>query len=249
MLKINISTILLQMANFLILVYILARFLFKPLQEMLERRARETTRQLDEAEVARQKAEGLRQEYEQKQENLDAEMAARKNEARIVAEQTRQQMLQEVQMQIDTLQTQAEKALEHLRREARQQHREEIGALAARLVELTLSDIMTPEIRTAYQEKFLEQLRSIGLAAHIDATDDESKMAAEVTAATELSDTYRARLAATLDSATSRPVALTYRVDPALIAGVVLRLEDIRIDGSVHGQIQQLQKRYQDQLV
>ncbi|MBN1876087.1 MAG: F0F1 ATP synthase subunit delta [Anaerolineae bacterium] len=248
MLELNLSTILLQMANFLVLVYILARFLFKPLQAMLERRAQETTRQLSEAETTLRQAESLRQDYEQKQENLDAEIAARKNEVRIVAEQTRQQMLQEVQIQLETLQTQTEKALEHLRREARQQHREEIGALAARLVEQTISDIITPEIQTAYQEKFLEQLRSIGLATHIDTTDHESEMVAEVTTATELPDAYRARLAATLDAATSRPITLTYRMDPVLIAGVVLRLEDIRIDGSVHGQIQQLQKRYQDQL-
>lgn len=248
MLELNLSTLLLQMANFFILLFILVRFLLKPLQTTLEKRSQEATRQLDEAKAAQQEADALRQEYRQKQENLDAEIAARKNEARIVVEQTRRQMLQEVQTQIEDLIAKTEKTLAQIRSEARQEHREELGALAAQLVERMLSDVVTPEIRAAYQEKFLEQLRSVNLATHISAEDHETTMAAEITAATELSAAYQARLAATLDAATTRPLDLTYRVDPALIAGVVLRLEDVRIDGSVHSQVQQLQKRYQDQL-
>lgn len=247
MLEVNPSTILLQMANFLILAYILVRFLLKPLRAVLEKRAGEATRQLDKAEAAQQAAEELQREYEQKLENLDAEIAARKNEVRVVAEQTRQQMLHEVQSQIETLQAHAERTFGQLRSEARQQHRVELGALAAQLVERTISDIMTPEIQTAYREKFLEQLRSSDLGAHLDAANDEAELPAEVTAAEQLPDAYRARLAATLDAVTSRPVAFKYKSDPALIAGVVLRLEDIRIDGSVHGQVQQLQRRYEDE--
>ncbi|MGC9399788.1 MAG: F0F1 ATP synthase subunit delta [Anaerolineae bacterium] len=249
MLELNLSTLLLQMANFFILLFILGRFLLKPLQTTLEKRAQEATQQLDKAETAQQEANALRQEYRQKHENLDAEIAARKNEVRIVIEQTRQQMLQEVQAQIEALEAQTEKTLAQLRSDARQKHRAELGALAAQLVERILSDVAISEIRTAFQEKFLEQLRSINLAAHISAVNHETAMAAEVTAATELSTAYQTRLAATLNAVTTRPVDLTYRVDPSLVAGVVLRLEDVLIDGSVHSQVQQLRKRYQDQLV
>lgn len=63
MLDINLSTLLLQIANFLIMAYILARFLFKPLKGMLDRRAREATKALDAAQEATHDAEVLRQEY------------------------------------------------------------------------------------------------------------------------------------------------------------------------------------------
>ena len=54
MLDINISTILLQMVNFFILAFLLYRFLFKPLQNVLRKREDETNRAMDEAKVALQ---------------------------------------------------------------------------------------------------------------------------------------------------------------------------------------------------
>ena len=50
MLNINLSTLLLQVANFLIMAFILTRFLFKPLKEMLDKRATQATKSMDEAE-------------------------------------------------------------------------------------------------------------------------------------------------------------------------------------------------------
>lgn len=246
MLDLNLSTILLEMANFFILAYILMRFIIKPLQAVLAKRAQETTRQLDAAEATRREAEALRMDYEYQQENLDAEIAARKNEARIVVEQTRQQMLQEVQAQIEALDHQAEEALKRKRAEAIQQHRAEIGALAAQMVEQTIADVQTSELQQAYLDRFLEQLRHVDLVTHIDASTSDEEIVAEVTTATPLSEAYQARLVAILHTASSRPLSLAYQVDPALVVGAVLRLEDVRIDGSLHGQVAQLQKRYQE---
>jgi len=246
MLELNVSTILLQMANFLILVYILTRFLFKPLQRVLERRNQEATKRLDEAEAAKQEAEAARVSYEEKRKNIDAEIAARKNEARIVVEQTRQQMLQEVKAQVEALRVQAEETLKQQRTEALSQHRSEIGELVAKLVAQTTSDIMTPQLERVYQDKFLEQLRNIDLAGHINANGSET-IVAEITSVTPLSESYKKHLEAILDTAASYTLDLAYQEDPGLIAGVIIRLEDVLIDGSVHGQIQQLQKRYQEE--
>jgi F0F1-type ATP synthase membrane subunit b/b' len=43
MLELNISTILLQMANFFVLAFILYRFLLKPLQNVLQKREEKIT--------------------------------------------------------------------------------------------------------------------------------------------------------------------------------------------------------------
>ncbi len=246
MLDLNLSTILLEMANFFILAYILMRFIIRPLQTVLAKRAQETTRQLDAADAARREAESLRVDYEQKHENLDAEIAARKNEARIVVEQTRQQMLQEVQAQIEALDHQAEEALKRKRAEALQQHRAEIGELATQMVEQTIIDIQTSELQRAYMDRFLEKLRHVDLITHIEASSSDKEIIAEVTTAAPLTESDQARLVATLNTAPTRPLSLIYQVDPALIVGAVLRLENVRIDGSLHGQVLQLQKRYQE---
>jgi F-type H+-transporting ATPase subunit delta len=51
-----------------------------------------------------------------------------------------------------------------------------------------------------------------------------------------------------LEETISQPVDLTYRVDPNLIAGAMVRLGDTLIDGSLQGQIQQLRSRYEAEI-
>lgn len=247
LLGIDLGTLLLQVANFLIMAFILTRFLFRPLKEMLDRRAKEATRTMDEAEEARREAETLRQEYEEKHENIDAQFAALKNEARIVIDQTRQQMLKEAHAEIEVMRVRAEDDIEQQRAEALRLHRVKIGELVATLIERMMNDILTPEIHGAYLDAFVEQLRAVQLNGHI-AKDSEEAVSAELITAAPLVDEDRTRIAATLEMGVSYPVDLTCRTDPGLIAGAMIRLGDTLIDGSLQGQIQQLRRSYEEEV-
>jgi len=246
MLDLNISTILLQMANFFILVFILYRFLFKPLQKTLKKREIETTRAIDEAQIAKKEAEETRQEFEEKSNNIDTEIVARKNEARIVIEQTRQQMLHEVQTEIDRLVAQAEETLSHLNSEAIQQHKDEIGNIASDFIKGIMSDLMTPQIQKLYQDEFLNQLSQIDLSKYMKGATPGEVSFIKVIMANPPTSSYQDHLASILNEDLSQEFNLTYEVDPSLIAGGVLRFENELIDGSLQGQIIQLQKQYQE---
>ena len=247
MLEINLSTLLLQVANFLIMAYILTRFLFKPLKEMLDKRAGKATKALDEAEKAIHDAEALRLEYEKKRQNIDAEFAALKNEARIVIDQTRQQMLQEAYEEIEAMRARAQEEIEQQRAEALRLHRSKIGELVSTLIQRMMQDMLNPEIHRAYLDAFLDQLRSVQLNGHI-ANNGAQAVSAELITTTPLAQEQEKRITATLETAVSQPVDLTCRVDPGLIAGAMIRLGDILIDGSLQGQIQQLRMRYEEEI-
>ena len=247
MLEINLSTLLLQVANFLIMAYILTRFLFKPLKEMLDKRAGEATKALDGAEKAIHDAEALRLEYEKKHQNIDAEFAALKNEARIVIDQTRQQMLQEAYEEIEAMRARAQEEIEQQRAEALRLHRSKIGELVSTLIQRMMQDMLNPEIHRAYLDAFLDQLRSVQLNGHI-ANNGAQAVSAELITTTPLAQEQEKRITATLETAVSQPVDLTCRVDPGLIAGAMIRLGDILIDGSLQGQIQQLRMRYEEEI-
>lgn len=246
MLNINLSTILLQMANFFILVFLLYRFLFNPLQNMMKKREEEITSALDEAALAKKEAALAQQEYEEKTSNIDSEIAARKNEARIVIEQTRQQMLQEVRTQIDHLRHQTEETLSALRAEAIQQHKQEIADLVAKFAREMMSDLMNAQLLDLYQEEFLDNIKDIDLSKYTENATPNEDLYIKAILAGESSDLFQKRLKAILDEQITLPFNLTFEVDKNLIAGGVLRFENELIDGSLGGQINKLKKQYQE---
>ncbi|MEA3327538.1 MAG: F0F1 ATP synthase subunit delta [Chloroflexota bacterium] len=246
MLDINISTILLQMANFFILVFILYRFLFKPLQNVMRKREIETNRVMDEATVALQNAEEMRRQYEEKTDNIDAVIAARRNEARIVIERNRQEMLKEVQSEIEDLKSQNKDTLMQMRAEAVQQHKEQMGFLATEFAKGILKDLMTPDLQKSYQDAFLNQLGQMNLSKYLEGAAPGEASLVRVIFAKEPAASYQEELSSVIHQKLSQEISLSYEVDPRLIAGGILRFENELIDGSLQGQVNHFQKRYQE---
>ena len=246
MLELNISTILLQMANFFLLAFILYRFLLKPLQNVLSTREQEITRTMDAAQMTREEAEELRRQYEEKNNNIDAEITARKNEARIVIEQSRLQMLQEVQTQVEQLQTQTEDALSRLEKKAILQNKENIGNLAAKYVQNILTDVTTPELAETYQQEFLKKVSSLDLSTYPESTQPGDSIFIKVITASQPSELFKDQLSTIIDDNLEYETRISYEVDPDLIAGGILRFENKLIDGSLKGLIGDLRQRYQE---
>ena len=246
MLDLNISTILLQMANFLILAFVLYRFLFQPLKNVLQKREDEITKAIDEAQVAKHEAEETRERYEEKSNNIDAEIAARKNEARIVIERTRQQMLRDVQTQIKDLKSQTEETIQKLREESLQKHKEEIGNMAAHFSQGILNDLMSKDLQDQFQKEFLEKVDNLDLPSYLKGTKPEDRNSVKVIMANKPSTSFSNALKKILQTKLSEEMNITYEIDPGLVAGAVLRFENKLIDGSLLGQINLLKKKYQE---
>ena len=68
---------------------------------------------------------------------------------------------------------------------------------------------------------------------------------AEIISATELSDAQQADLAASLEKRLARKVKLNVSIDKSLVAGVVIRVGDLLIDGSVRGKLDRLSSQLQ----
>lgn len=248
MLELNISTIMLQMANFLILAFILYRFLFQPLQNILKQREDEITKAIDEARKAKQEAEETRKRYEEKTNNIDAEIAARKNEARIVIERTRQQMLRDVQTQLKGLKNQAVETLEKLQEESIENHKQKIGDMAAQFSKGILSDLMSEGLQEKFREEFLDKIQGLDLLSYLQGAQPEERNSVKVIMANKPTNSFENRLMDILETKLSKEINITYEIDSDLIAGGILRFENKLVDGSLQGQINLLKKKYQEAL-
>jgi len=82
MLNINVSTLIFQIVNFLILAFLLFKFLFRPLIRLLSDRARRVTHALDEAERREKEAERIEAQYQKKLEELEGKLPKKRNRPR-----------------------------------------------------------------------------------------------------------------------------------------------------------------------
>ena len=70
------------------------------------------------------------------------------------------------------------------------------------------------------------------------------KVVAQVTSAVELTDDQKRRLAEALKQSTGKDVDVVVVVDPSVIGGVVTRIGDTVIDGSVRHRLAQLRESF-----
>jgi F-type H+-transporting ATPase subunit delta len=67
---------------------------------------------------------------------------------------------------------------------------------------------------------------------------------AYVVAPGPLSEAQQERLSATLERVYARPIALHVEVDPSIGGGLVIKVGDEVIDGSVNGRLDDLRRRF-----
>lgn len=218
------STFLLEIINFLVLVWILKRFLYKPVLDVIARRRSGIENTLSDAETMRSEAQALREQYEQRLTRWEDERRQGRAQLQSELEQERARRMQELEQ---LLAREHEKAKVVEQRElAETLRRNEATALAqgARFASRLLGYAAGPELETRLVELLLEELGSLS---------DERRAALRsgirapvsdviVISAFPLADAERTRLGQALTTALGVDAKPRYNEDPALLAGVCI---------------------------
>lgn len=131
-------TIAIQCANLLILTLILKRFLFRPVENILEKRKQEVNVVYEEAGHERRRAEMLREEYERKMKNVVRETEKMKLRAEKDIEKRYAEALDRAKGEVAHIRENANRETEKERRHAENQLREQAGDLALEIAEKIL---------------------------------------------------------------------------------------------------------------
>jgi ATP synthase F0 subunit b len=217
-------TFALQAVNFLILIWLLRRFLFKPVTAIVARRKEEIARGMTEAAAEKQKALDL-------QRDLQAQRAGIETERRNAIEEQRAQLATESKKLIDEARVEAEK----IRQQAAARLTEERAAaaqelfsqtidLAVNLAERLLRELTFPSIEHVFMTRVLDYLDCLpaseraALVSHLD----ESPLV--VTTAHPLDATEEAQWREQLVKQVGGAAGIEFKTDPALIAGAEIAL-------------------------
>lgn len=109
-----------------------------------------------------------------------------------------------------------------------------------------LSDLMVDTLQVMNSKGRLGLLRALAITYRQELDRLRGRVDASVASAVPLTDDLRRRLRETLERVTGRRVRLTETVDPDLIGGLVVAVDDRKIDYSLASDLRQLDDQLRD---
>jgi F-type H+-transporting ATPase subunit b len=220
--ELNWSTFALEILNFLVLVWILKRFLYKPVLNVIAQRRALIEQARSESERLKSEAQSLRERYESRLADWEREK-----------EKARTELLDEIGGERVRLQDGLRASLEQEREKARalqerrisdlaRQAEETAIALGGQFVARLLSRLVAPDLETRLVGLALEDLRGLPEEQRQAIRDACSKVeeTIRVTSAFPLDQARRGALAAGLQQLVGRAVCIEWLEDSTLLAGV-----------------------------
>ncbi|HAL60819.1 MAG TPA: ATP synthase F0 subunit B [Chloroflexi bacterium] len=242
-LGINPGFLLSQVVNFLILFAGLYFLLWKPILKMLDERKERIQQGLEDAERAKEERERAQAEFDKRLEEAAQERERIIARAREEAQEERKAILAEAEQE-------AERALIEAREEAqleRERILEELRGQVAVLAIAAANRLIGEALDEERQRRLVDEFFS-GISAGRVQIIDEAELAvgdtnARVTSALPLTEEEKATLASNLAARLGTEPQLEFDVDPAILGGLVLKVGDRVIDGSVAGKLEALRER------
>lgn len=224
--RIDIWTLALQTVNVLVLVWLLARFLFRPVAAVIAARREAADTLLSEAEAQRQKTADEAASLAHEREGLATQGQHILADARAAAEAERAALLQHATAAASRLQADAQQAIARDRQTMREALEREATDLAVTIATRLLQRIPPRELNRAFVDTLAETLVTHPARAILAGAD------LELRSAVALDETAQADTRAILTQALAAPPRISFRTDPTLLAGIELAAPSLLIRNS-----------------
>ncbi|MEJ2325289.1 MAG: F0F1 ATP synthase subunit delta [Chromatiaceae bacterium] len=233
-----------QLLNFLILVWLLKRFLYRPILDAIDAREKRIAAELADADAKRAEARKERDELQHKNEAFEQQRAALLSQATDEAKAERHRLLDEARQAADAL---SAKRMQKLSSDARNlsqaishRTRQEVFAIARK----ALTDLATASLEERMTEVFIRRLRALdGQAkeAFAKALKGGSEPAL-VRSAFDLPAEQRTAVQAALNETFSSEIQVKLETEPDLISGIELSTNGQKLAWSIADYLAELEK-------
>ncbi len=150
----SLTEFIFYLVNFLILVGVLGKFLYKPFLNLMETRKQSIVDALDNAEAVNRRADEKMANYDRKIAKLEAEGREIIKEAKIKAEEQANEIIEQANQRASQIMNRAEKEIEREREKAVLEMREQIAVLSLMAAE----KIMERDVEVNGQDQIIEQV-------------------------------------------------------------------------------------------
>ena len=233
-----------QALNFLILVWLMKRFLYKPILHAIDEREKRIAAELADADAKKAEAKKDRDEFQHKNEEFDQQRAALLSKATDEAKAERQRLIDEARKAADALSAKRQETLrndaQNLNQAISRRTQQEVFAIARK----ALTDLATTSLEERMGDVFTRRLRTVDgkeketLGTALKTASDP----ALVRSAFDLPAAQRAIIQNALNETFSAEIRVRFETVPELVSGIELSSNGQKVAWSIAEYLVSLEK-------
>ncbi|MGD8783357.1 MAG: F0F1 ATP synthase subunit B [Thioalkalispiraceae bacterium] len=228
-----------QIINFLILVWLLKRFLYRPVIRAMDRREQRIADRLNDAESREQLANQAQHEYETKQRELEQQKNEILNHAKEDVEKQKRQWLDESREQVaetrQNWQAQAKQEKAEFLSNLRYQASTAIQTIARK----ALNDLADTELEEYIIQVFIERLKRLDKDTRESLAD--KKQPVQLVSTFKLNSSIRSHLTRVIHDNIAAAIEVNYTTSPDLLCGIELRCGEMRLSWNLAEYLESLE--------
>ncbi|MBN1178894.1 MAG: F0F1 ATP synthase subunit delta [Anaerolineae bacterium] len=248
MLDIDLATVAFQVFNFLVLTALLYYFLFRPVLASVNERTEKRKQALEKIEADRKAAAKLRAALDARLSNVEEEANHLLLTAREEARLEREHLIHETHAEVERILARSHLDAHQARQQYHQEFQDELLDAILEISTLVIGQVTPQGVHETLVERLNERIWEMG-RSEMDRVRafrramNKRAPTAYVTSALPLSPEQQGKLARTLTALADHNVQIELTIDPALAAGVRVRMGDMILDDSIAGHIAALREQ------
>ncbi len=237
-LGLNLGYIISQVTAFLILLVILRAWAIKPLLNMLETRRANIQQGLEDARIAAEARENAETEAEKIMQAKQAEASELVRQASVRAQDVEKEVKAETEKEIADMKAQARAEIEEERNQVLGEVRGQIATLAMAATQKLIGEALDEQRQRALIDEFFSGVKD----GKVTVVEPAEGISAVITSALPLTADEQAVVKSQVLKGEGE---VTFKVNPSILGGLIVRVGDKVLDGSVAGKLDSMRQNLQ----
>ena len=242
---IDVFTVIAQIINFLILVYLLKRFLFHRIIKIMDDRENQITGQMKDAEIAKEESRKELEEQQKIREELEQKWDEMLAKAKKDAQKKKDSLVKDAREKIEEEQKNWRGAMLKQRSDFLKDLRHLSCEEVCRISRKVLADLADEKLENQLIENFFIQLEKLDKKEKDDfirfVHQDEGKL--QVNSSFELTREKEAEIRKNLEGMLGDKAKINFQVSPELICGIEARSEGKKISWNIENYLDGLEEQ------
>ena len=248
--KINWFTVIAQVINFLLLVWLLKKFLYKPVLDAIDTREKKIVARLEDAKSKMAEAKKEQDDFAEKNKQFDGQKKELMDKAFADTKIQKDKLLEDAKKEVDTLHAKQQKAVadmqENLKDELAQKTQKEVFDISRK----TLTDLASVDLEEQAAKLFisrLEELKGEEKKQFIDAFTSGLQPVL-IQSAFELPGKQQSELKKAVNNLLGKETGFEFKTSPEIISGIELSANGYKLSWSISAYIDSLQNEISETL-